>query len=86
MTFKNQNLLIFNSVKLTNQSQVAKLNSVYIFILKGWSDESAVFINTMFYSCDFVMQELRRGLKIVTQVSLFITLDYRAIRIHSSDA
>ena len=31
--FKNQNLLIFNSVNLTDLSQVAKLNSMYIFNL-----------------------------------------------------
>ena len=35
LKFKNQNLLIFNSMNLTNLSQVAKLNSVYIFILYG---------------------------------------------------
>ena len=33
MKFENQNSLIFNFVNLTNLSQVAKLNSVYIFIL-----------------------------------------------------
>ena len=32
---KTQNSLIFNSVYLTYLSQVAKFNSVYIFILKG---------------------------------------------------
>ena len=31
--FKNQNLLILNSVNLTDLSQVAKLNSMYIFNL-----------------------------------------------------
>ena len=33
LKIKNQNLLIFNAVNLTNLSQVAKLNSVEIFIL-----------------------------------------------------
>lgn len=32
---KNQNWLMFNSVSLTNQSQIAKSNSGYIFILQG---------------------------------------------------
>ena len=35
LKFKNQNLLIFNSVNFTNLSQAAKLNSVNIFILQG---------------------------------------------------
>ena len=36
LKFKNQNLLIFNSVNSTNLSQVAKLNfMLYIFILQG---------------------------------------------------
>ena len=33
LKFKNKNSLIFNSVNLTYLSQVAKLNSLYIFIL-----------------------------------------------------
>ena len=37
---QNQNLLIFNPVTLTNLSQVAKLNSKYIFILKGKAKKS----------------------------------------------
>ena len=32
--FKDKNLLIINSVKLTIFSQVAKLNSVYVYILQ----------------------------------------------------
>ena len=45
---RNQNSLIYNSVNLTNLSQVAKLNSMYIFILQV--SENAFVLTTQVIS------------------------------------
>ena len=58
LKLKIQNLLIFNSVNLTDLSQVAKLDSVYIFILQD-SCPLQIFTNDRYSPCKIVRKAIQ---------------------------